>query len=360
MRVFRITKSLNFGGIEKVFELHAKYFDKVDYELVFVALNNDGHSADVLRGLGYRVIILGEKNSRIPSFSTFKILFSLFKYEKPDVVHTCGAEANFHGLLAAFFAGVKHRVAEEIGIPNHSVKVNFVFRFVYLFAHRVIAISYAVRDYLAKHEVSPNKISVVYNPIEVKHKIKKPNGIGDKVVLCFLGRLEPIKNGEALIHLMAQLKTIELKIKIELWMIGDGTQLSKLKLMCCDLGVDENVKFLGFQPDPSTLMEQAHIFIIPSWNEGFGLACIEGIQSGLVVIVSQNGGMKEFIRNGVNGFVINPAGANDILNKTLIAINQSDAEREQFSTLAIEQISDMFSPVKYLNSLKSIYRISSN
>jgi glycosyltransferase involved in cell wall biosynthesis len=354
MKILRVTNSLNFGGIEKVFELHGKYYDKKDYELVFVAISEGGFTKKELERLGYRVIVLGV-NSRIPSYKAFAALQSLFKKEKPDVVHTCGAEANFHGIMAAYVSGVKNRIAEEIGIPNHSFVARYVFRFSYLLAHRVIAISRAVASYLVEFEAKNKKVTIIYNPVETRSSVTQPNQIVDKVIFCFLGRLEPIKNCEALIHMIARLEARHLGKKLELWIIGDGTQRQMLQELADENRINQLVKFWGFQPKPLAIMEQAHIFILPSWNEGFGLACIEGIQSGLIVIASGNGGMKEFIRDKYNGFIINPANANEIDVKVVMAINQNELERRQFSERANQVVSEMFSPINYLSAIKNVY-----
>src|SRR5690606_30520327 len=152
-----ITNSLGFGGIEKVFELHGKYFDKGKYELVFVALNQGGNTADTLMRMGYRVIILSS-SVKIPSTECILKLRALFRNEKPDVIHTCGAEANFHGIIAGRLCGVPTIIAEEIGLPNHSRIARIIYRILYLFTYKVIAISDSVRGYLRTYEASDDKV----------------------------------------------------------------------------------------------------------------------------------------------------------------------------------------------------------
>ncbi|MGE0590160.1 MAG: glycosyltransferase family 4 protein [Cyclobacteriaceae bacterium] len=353
-KVLRITKSLDFGGIEKVFELHARYHQNGNYELAFVALHRGGRTAQILSSLGYRTFELG-RPGRIPSFSALIALIKLFKAEKPDVVHTCGAEANFHGLWAGFITGVRIRVAEEIGIPAHSIIANLVFRVTYLLADKVIAISNAVANYLAAHEVSKDKVRVVYNPIEEKNPVQKPKLMHGQIRFCFLGRLEPIKNCEALINLMATLVKSDSR-DVVLWIIGDGGQRPALENLVRDNGLTERVKFWGYVAEPGEVLGQCHIFLLPSWNEGFGLACVEAIQSGLIVVVSYNGGMNEFIADGINGFLIDPSSTSDFYSKVLLALNQSDDERQRFSASAVSTINTLFSPTRYLSALESLYK----
>jgi glycosyltransferase involved in cell wall biosynthesis len=353
MKVMRLTTLLNFGGIEKVFELHAKYHNK-KYELIFVSLGAGGYTEKQLIELGYRVIVLNTPY-KIPSWSCLKFLYNLFKSERPDVVHTCGGEANFHGLIAAFFAGVPRRIGEEIGIPGHSGKFKLVFRIVYLFANRVIGVSKAVKDFLVKYEVPREKVLVIYNPVDKITNTSVQLKKRDVFYISYTGRLIHHKNLTLLIDLIGRLNIEFPRIRFELWLIGDGSERAYLMEYARKEGVEGQVKFMGFVKDPVVLISQTNLFILPSVNEGFGLACIEAMQSGVIVIATSVGGIGEYIIDGENGFLFDPYSLEELLAKTKHVIGLDDQQANLIISNAKKKVEESFSPEQYIESLVKVY-----
>lgn len=130
-----------------------------------LVLGNGGYVADTLIELGISVTILN-KEVKIPNVSLiFSIKQFLHKY-RPNIVHTSGSEANFHGIIAAKLSNIPYIIGEEIGFPNHDYRYRLIFKLVYFLADRVIAISEAVKNRIVNlNEVSSNKVEVVYNPV---------------------------------------------------------------------------------------------------------------------------------------------------------------------------------------------------
>jgi glycosyltransferase involved in cell wall biosynthesis len=355
MKVIRITTSLDFGGIEKVFELHAKYHER-DYELIFVSLGKGGRAEIFMRQLGYKVIILNT-DYQIPSYACFKSLISLFKSEKPRVVHTCGAEANFHALLAAYICRIPVRIGEEIGIPSHSLLARVIFKAVYRTAHHVIAISHAVKLYLTANEVSESKVRMLYNPINLSiHARVQPGFFRNSCKIACVGRLEPIKNLTMLIDLLSLVIKKHADRSFELWLIGDGSQREYLMDYAISSGVGEYVKFKGFVAAPETLLVQADVFVLPSLFEGFGLACVEAIQCGLPVIVSKSGGMAEYIEDGKNGLLFDPRSLAELEEKMELFLSMPLEKLNLMTAVASKKIHTLFSPQKYVHELSGIYQ----
>ena len=163
MKILRLSTFLDFGGVETRLT-NVSHVDD-DNEWIFVCLNREGKAAQKIKANNKRVICLNVKPS-IYSISTIKHVYKVIKKEKPDVVHTSGAEANFHGVLAAKLAGVPIVIAEEIGIPSHSKKAQFIFSKVYKFANFIIGNSSLVLDAVHLLDKVPyNKLIKIDNPI---------------------------------------------------------------------------------------------------------------------------------------------------------------------------------------------------
>lgn len=352
MKILRITTSLDFGGIEKVFELHAKYSRKQN-ELIFVALGKGGNIEKVLKDLGYKVIVLNIASARIPSTKVIGALVKLFKQEKPDVIHAAGAEANFHATVAARFTGNKRIICEEIGIPNHTKKAKLVFRFVYLFARKVIAISKAVEEFLVQSkEVPANKVELIYNPI---NEIDSKDGAyaKEKLLFSIVARLEPVKNVALLIEAFAEI--VKLAPEANLVIIGDGSQGEELKKQVERLQISNCVTFKGFLANPHPELQKSSFFVLPSLFEGFGLACIEAIQAGNVVICTDSGGIPEFINDGEQGFLFSPKNKESLVTAIRRAIALTENDKNEMVKSAQERVGQMFSPRKYVRQLDELY-----
>lgn len=143
MKVFNIFTSLDFGEVESRACIISKNKTK-NTRHSFVSISSGGRAAEVIKDNEGEVYLLMMKTA-IPSLEAIFSLYKLFREEKPDIVHTRGAEANFHGLIAACLAGVLVSITEEIGSPNHSTKAKIIFKFSYLFASKVIGISDMLR-----------------------------------------------------------------------------------------------------------------------------------------------------------------------------------------------------------------------
>lgn len=351
MKVLRVATELNYGGIEKVFELHAKYHDKSS-ELVFVALRKGGITQQLLQELGYKVIILNSEKVSVPSIRLIQKLVRILKQENPDVVHAAGAEANFHVPIAARFAGVKKVICEEIGIPSHSQKAKLTFRFIYKFSDKVIAISKAVEKYLiTSKEVPADKVNLIYNPV---NEVVQENGhYKEDMLFTVVARLEPVKNLSFLIDIFSSIAKTSPEAKLNI--IGDGSLRNELRRKIESLNISDKVTLKGFIPNPHPELAKSTYFILPSLYEGFGLACIEAIQAGNVVICSNSGGIPEFITDGEQGFLFDPKSRSSTLAAIERALSLNKEERDKIVASAQNRINKMFSPKKYIEQLNSLY-----
>lgn len=146
--------------------------------------------------------------------------------------------------------------------------------------------------------VLPIGINVPRNIIEAKKEKEK--------TLIFVGRLTVAKGIEETLN---TLKEIVRRNKIvRLWIVGRGeaSYVQKLKRMCKQLHIEDNVTFYGFVPesDKFTLLARAHLLIHPSLREGFGLTIPEAGYVGTPVVAYNSPGLKDIVKNGKNGILV--------------------------------------------------------
>jgi glycosyltransferase involved in cell wall biosynthesis len=87
-------------------------------------------------------------------------------------------------------------------------------------------------------------------------------------------------------------------------MIGDGPDRPEAFRLATELGITDQVAFLGTAPRVEVPLSVADIFLLPSEQESFGLAALEAMSSGVPVIGSKVGGLPEVVTHGETGFLL--------------------------------------------------------
>ena len=120
-----------------------------------------------------------------------------------------------------------------------------------------------------------------------------------------VGRLVKRKAIDQLIHILNAPQCREVHLAV----IGDGPELSRLRLLARDLGVDDRVHFLGrvSEQEKWQVLESADVYLSTTMHEGFGLVYLEAMAAGLPVITYDHGGQIDFLTNGESGYLV-PAG----------------------------------------------------
>jgi glycosyltransferase involved in cell wall biosynthesis len=326
----------------------------MQYSPVFCAIAKGGATENSLHGIGVKVVCLG-LNPRIPNFYAVYRLTQFFLKTRPLIVHAHGAEANFHGLLAAMIARVPVRIGEEIGIPSHSRKAKLIFHLIYRLSHQVIGISKSVTDWLlSSREVRPEHAMCLYNPVELP-VVRKPQEQGPLSVfrVCFVGRLESVKNPLALVRATRDL--VAKGVPIEIWLIGDGSQREQIERDVLSLGLSREVKLLGFQSDPFQFVRQCNLYVQPSLSEGFGIAMVEAMGCGLPVVVTNVGGAPEIVSHGVTGWLLRDTSSGTLAETLHAAWLLGPEGLAGMGQLARSSVEGRFEPASYLKQLEEMY-----
>ncbi|RYE73102.1 MAG: glycosyltransferase [Oxalobacteraceae bacterium] len=353
-RICHVLTTLGFGGVETRMRVLARAFKGRENEISFIAINDGGAAEAELRALGFEVLCLGAKPS-VYSLGTLGKLTKTLRRLRPDVVHAHGAEANFHGLIAARLAGVPIRVGEEIGVPAHSALGRFVFKLAYASASRIVAISNVVAQAIERlGEAKGNQIVVVENPVRSINPKPVADRPADRLRLVYVGRLVEWKEVSNVLHALAALRDRD--TICELWIVGAGVERAGLEMLVERLGMAETVRFFGFQDRPEDYVSSSDLFILPSNDkEGFCMALVEAMAAGTPAVSTAVGIAPEVIEDGQTGWLV-PSQDIPALTEKLDQVTRLGREAiDRIGTAASRAVLARNSPEIYRDRLDRLY-----
>ncbi len=148
--------------------------------------------------------------------------------------------------------------------------------------------------------VIPNFIDMKRFSLKAKDHFKKAIAPSGEKILVHTSNFRKVKRTTDVIKIFA--KVIE-RIPSKLLMVGDGEERSECEQLARDLGVSDNVRFLGKQDAIEEILSVSDLFLMPSRSESFGLAALEAMACKVPVISSNAGGLPELNVDGVTGFL---------------------------------------------------------
>ncbi len=156
------------------------------------------------------------------------------------------------------------------------------------------------------HEFGVKNTVVINNGCDVK-PLKKPIK-KEKNTFCFVGRLTPMKRVDHAILAIAELKKQFPNVKLKI-IGGNGKEkyVAKIKALVKDKNLEENVIFMGYLSFEKRNEEiaKSQAIIVPSVREGWGLIVIEANALGTPALGYNVPGLRDSIKEGVNGWLIN-------------------------------------------------------
>ncbi|CZE48775.1 glycosyltransferase family 4 protein [Campylobacter geochelonis] len=312
MRIIQILPELNLGGVERGSVELAK-------ELV-----KNGHESIVISNGGKLVLNLENEGSKhykfdvcskniLTFFWRIRKLKKLLKQINPDVIH----------IRSRVPAWLVYFANKELKIPTVATvhgfnSVNFYSKIMTKF-DCTICVSNAIKEYLIKNysinekdlkviargvnldEFSPDKLD-----FEFIKTYKNSFDINDKFIIGLVGRITQLKDIESFIKAIALLKT-DFNEVVGL-IVGDARQdkmeyLNSLKELVKSLNLEKNIIFAGSTSKIAEIYQICDVLVSSSKKpESFGRSVAEALSIGTPVVASNHGGVKDIIKDGVNGY----------------------------------------------------------
>ncbi|MBX7108786.1 MAG: N-acetyl-alpha-D-glucosaminyl L-malate synthase BshA [Chitinophagales bacterium] len=181
-------------------------------------------------------------------------------------------------------------------------------------------------------EVIPNFVDLTRFRKAKKEHFKKAIAPNEEKILIHTSNFRKVKRTQDVVMIFEKVRE---KIPCKLLLVGDGPERQNLEILCRDLQIAEDVRFLGKQDPVEELLAVSDLFLMPSETESFGLAALEAMACQVPVISTNSGGIPEIMVQGVTGFM-SDVGDIEAMAGHAVAILSDEAMHHQFKLQALE------------------------
>jgi N-acetyl-alpha-D-glucosaminyl L-malate synthase BshA len=212
-----------------------------------------------------------------------------------------------------------------------------------------------ISDYMQKRTADVfgvrNEIRVIHNFVNVDLYKPDPQRSSEEKILLHISNFRPVKRVLDCIRILAEVRKHG---RVHLLMAGDGPERGPAEMLARELGLERDVTFLGKQDHVERLIPKAHVLLLPSELEAFGLAALEAMACGVVPIATNAGGVPELVTHGVDGFA-EAVGDIQAQADRVVSLLQDDALFARMASAARESAVKRFATSSIIPQYEAYY-----
>ncbi len=351
IRLMLITHDLAIGGLQQVVVNLCRTIDKSRFHIVVLCLRALGPLAQEIERLGIKVILLPQKKTGTDYFSFLKVA-NILKKERIQVIHTHNTQPLVDGTLGAILSGGRQRIIHTDHARQFPDKKRYMFAEWCMshFVCKMVGVSEQTTENLHKYEkISKYKLMTIENgidgskfviSIDVLAKRKELGIPAVGPVIGVISRLEKVKGITYLLQAMPEiLMTFP---ELTLLIVGEGSEMDKLRSEANLLDIKENVIFTGARYDIPEIFQVLDIYMLPSLSEGLPMGLLESLAAGCPVIASRVGGIPKVAGENEVIALVEPKNAK-MLRNNVITLLANKEKQERMLSSGLELFNNQFS-----------------
>jgi len=242
-------------------------------------------------------------------FGAIKYIQKLIKTENVDIINT-------HSGKDSLLAGIAGRISRKkpVIVRTRHLALPITSKITYsLLPHMVVTVSEYVRQYLISEGISPEKVTAIptgidlnkFNQEKTTATLKEELGLKADVPTVGTIAILRIKKGHNI--LLDAIPLIWKDIPEAVFIFaGDGPQKENILSKIKSSGLSDKVFMLGMRKDITNILKSIDLFVLPTLQEALGTSFIEAMAMEKPVIGTDVDGVKEVIRDGINGYLVEP------------------------------------------------------
>lgn len=351
IKVAMILPDLNFGGAQTMVIRLIKAINKEKFKVrLFIRDSKQGNIVEkVAEESGIDCVFLNiDENKKhrfvlLHKILAYRNLSRAIKNYNPDLIHS------HLELFYTFLFTILNRIPLIVTVHSmpkriYTKRLKLMISILqYINCLRVVGCSKKTsQEAKLIFNLKEENISTIYNPICLnEYKFGKKST--SDFIFIHIARLNPIKNQDLLLRAFSTIK----KKNVKLWLIGDGNMIESLKSLAKKLNIEEEVTFMGNRGDVANLLSMANVFVLSSDSEACPMTVLEALASGLPVISTDVGGVRELV--GDSGILVEARNV-DQLSKAMLEIQKPDIYSKMANRTAIQtarKFSDIIIAKKY-------------
>ncbi len=290
------------------------------------------------------------------------------RFSKVHVLHTHDFYTNVFGMLAGALARVPVRIASRRETSGMRSTAQYkVQSLAYKLAHQVIANSEAVRAQLIVEGVRADKITVIYNGLELDRVQPHPVPTREESLAAL--SLSTELNNRPLVTIVANMrlavkdhamflraaKRISEAIPAAAFLLaGEGELMPLIRTQAKELGLGGNAFFVGRCDKLAELLAASDVCVLTSKSEGFSNSILEYMAAGRPVVVTDVGGAREAVVEGETGYLVQ-SGDDKSMAERIISLLQEPIKARAMGRLGRQVVEDRFSSAAQLKRTEQLY-----
>jgi len=282
--------------------------------------------------------VLYSKRPTFSRFASYVCFFLEIVRHRPNIVHGIGIFPD--GLIACLSSRILRKplilMSRDSDVRlEHPLIINLFWKMILRSVQTMVVKEKESAKRLLRYGIDPQDVFVLSNGVDKsrfrlnRRKCRQRIGLrGDEKAILYVGRLEPVKNVESLLIAFARIR--EEFRDVRLFLVGAGTQMSRLMTIAAQTRIDHCVNFIG-ELSPSDVpryMVAADVFVLPSISEGSPNVILEALAAGLPIIASTVGGVPDLVTDTREGFLFKAGNVGEMVNLLTLMLRDGQLRRK--------------------------------
>lgn len=361
VKIIYLIGQLGYGGAERQLLELVRRLPRRTFEPIVCCLSEPGPIGREMRRAGVRVESFRKRGGAL-SRCTFE-LWELIRRERPAILHTYLFSANWRGLIAGRLARVPIVVSSVRNVDIHPNAFLTMFdRVLSGLVDRMTANAESVKEYVSsRHGVDPAKIRVIYNGVAVdeiasavdsRAAQRRKKGASRGPTVAMIASLTPKKDHATFLE-AAVLVQKELP-GVRFLAVGDGPLRGELVGKSRAMGLGDSLTFPGATSDPVALLSDIDLSVLTSLKEGCSNVVLESMAASLPVVVTDVGGNREVVADGVTGYIV-PAGDAQQVAARIVELLRDEELRRRMGQAGRVRVRELFSVERMVSETTAFY-----
>jgi glycosyltransferase involved in cell wall biosynthesis len=312
---------------------------------------------DEAKRLGFETVVIDVRKRGVAS--ALRGLRSAVRGLGVEILHTHGVRQDILGLLATL--GMRCRTLStphgwEAKPTAKERFFTFLNKLAFLRFDAVAPLSAELRESLRPFPLRKSKVRLIGNGVDVSEvesaaPVTSPwDAASPAFTVGYVGRLISGKGLEVLLEALRHLGDFDWRCLI----VGEGPEQGKLEARAKELGLAQQITFLGYRPDRLSYMKLFDLFVLPSYREGTPRCLMEALAAGIPSSGSRIPGIEVVLRDGVTGRTF-PAGDHVALAEIIQTTRKNRAKALELAAAGKALVHEQFSAAAMARAYEDLY-----